>query len=266
MATDVVFFLKTFATNATKALPWPGPVALIGLDPLPGCKCGGADALCSSAYSCTWQSLRAADGRVLPNLLARYAKGIDVGRVAFVGFSAAHGLLNPLLNNDADRADISAVIMMDTCFGGGKTGFQKALADAAAGKMLYATLTSSSGGSWASQTDLTSGTFCFRKNVVEPIGLKPKAVSPRAPMPMPSGGCWQFGQLGYWLQFADPQTGQTELHHYSIKTSDSDKMMQAYLIPYWNGELGGWSWQMMAGAALAIGGGAAAYYIWSTRR
>ena len=255
MTEDVVFFLKTWGTAATKALPWPGPVRLIGIDPPAGCMCGGADKLCSTAYSCLWQSVRGADGRALPGFLARYAKGVQVGRVAFVGFSAAHGFLNPLLNNDADRAGISAVVMMDTCFGGGKTGFQKALRDAAAGRMLYATMTSHDGSPWKSASDLQSGTFCFEKNVLGPTGLAAKPVQPRAPAPTPSGGAFQIGELGYWLRFADA-SGHTELPHYKIKTTHQDMMLAAYLIPYWKGELTGFSWRWvvvgaLAGAALA---------------
>src|SRR3989304_3672672 len=193
MTEDVVFFLKTWGTAATKALPWPGSVRLIGIDPPAGSTGGGAEKLCSTACSCLWQSVRGADGRALPGFLARYAKGVQVGRVAFVGFSAAHGFLNPLLNNDADRAGISAVVMMDTCFGGGKTGFQKALRDAAAGRMLYATMTSHDGSPWKSASDLQSGTFCFEKNVRGPTGLAAKPVPPRAPAPTPSGGAFQIG-------------------------------------------------------------------------
>lgn len=254
---DVIFFLKTFPTSATKSLAWPGPVKLIGIDPPAGCMCGGADKLCSSAYSCLWQSCRTPDGRALPAFLARYAKGVQVGRVAFVGFSAAHGFLNPLLNNDADRAQVSAVIMMDTCFGGGKTGFQKALRDAASGKMLYATLTSHDGAPWKNASDLQSGTFCFERNVLLPSGLQARATEPRPPAPRPSGGAFQIGDLGFWLKFADA-SGKSELPHYQIKTSHQDMMLSAYLIPYWKGELSGFNWKWVAlgavaGAALAYG-------------
>lgn len=257
MAEDCVFFLKTFPTAATKALPWPGPVRLIGIDPPAGCMCGGADKLCSTAYSCMWQSSRTADGRALPGFLARYAKGVQVGRVAFVGFSAAHGFLNPLLNNDVDRAAVSAVIMMDTCFGGGKTGFQKALRDAAAGRLLYATLTSHDGAPWKSASDLQSGTFCFERNVLAPSGLRAESTAPRPPAPQPSGGAYQIGELGYWLRFADA-AGKSELPHYQIRTTHQDMMLAAYLIPYWKGELGGFPWRWVvlgaaAGAALAYG-------------
>lgn len=256
---DAVFFLKTFPANSTQSLAWPGPVKLVGVDPGSSCYCSGADPYCSTAYSCLWQAFKGADGRVLPNFVNHYAPGAT--RVAFVGFSAAHGFLNPLLNNDADRAAISAVVMLDTCFGGGKTGFQKALRDAANGKMLYATLTSSTGDPWSSVTDLTSGTLCFEKNVIAPLGLKPKAVAPRAPMPMPSGGSWQLGKLGFWLPFADPQTGHTELHHYDIKVANQDQMLAAYLIPYWKGQLGGLpSWVWALGGAALVGG---AYWYWN---
>lgn len=253
---DVVFFFKTFPNAATQALPWPRPVHLVGIDPPAGCKCGGADALCSTAYSCLWQSVRGPDGSALPGLLARYAKNIPVERVALVGFSAAHGILNPLLNNDADRRRISAAILIDTCFGGGKTGFQKALRDGAAGRMLFATMTSHDGGPWKSSDDLHSGSLCFMSNVLGPTGLQPKAVQARPPMPQPSGGAYKLGSQAYWLKFADA-AGHTELPHYKISVANQNAFLAAYLIPYWRGELGASPLLWALGGAAAAG---AAYY------
>lgn len=259
---DVVFFFKTFPDAATKALPWPRPVHLVAVDPPAGCKCGGADALCSTAYSCLWQSVRGGDGRALPGLLARYAKGVQVERVAVVGFSAAHGILNPLLNNDADRAGISAAILVDACFGGGKTGFQKALKDGAAGRRLFATMTSHDGGPWSASDDLHSGSLCFQNNVLGPTGLAPKAVQVRAPMPQPSGGAYRIGSQAYWLKFADAG-GKTELPHYKIRVADQNKFLAAYLIPYWRGELSTSPWFWALGGAALAGG---AYWAWQKFR
>lgn len=262
MATDLVFYLKAMASKAEHALPWPGPVKLIGLDPVSmGLGCGGADAYCSTSFSQMWQALRGADGSVMDRLLNKYASGVDVGRVAFLGFSAAHGFLNPMLNNDSDRARTSAVVMMDACFGSGKTGFIKALQDAAAGKMLYATLTSHPpGAKFGSAGVLQSGTECFEQQVLGPSGLTADAVAARPPMFEPKGGAWRIGKLGFWLRGTD-DAGKVDIPHYNLSSKQQTDMVAAYLIPYWRGELGGFNWAMLAGAAIAAGGLAAAYYI-----
>lgn len=266
-ATDVVFYLKAAASQAEADLDWPGPILLIGLDPVSmGLGCGGTDKYCSTAFSSMWQALRGPDGSVMDRLLAKYVKGVKVNRVAFLGFSAAHGFLNPMLNNDSDRARTSAVVMMDTCFGSGKTGFIKALQDAAAGKMLYATLTShQSGMKVGSAGVLQSGTECFEQQVLAPSGLKAEPVEARPPMFEPKGGAWQIGKSGFWLRGTD-DAGHVDVAHYNLGSKQQRAMLEAYLLPYWKGELGGAvPWQMMAGAALALGGAAAAYYIWSSR-
>ncbi len=258
--TDGVFYLKAAPTNADHALPWPGDVKLVALDPTTmGLACGGSDPYCSTAYSNMYSALKGPGG-VVAGLRSRY--GIDA-RVAFFGFSAAHGFLNPLMNSDVDRQGTSALVLLDACFGGGKTGYQRALVDAAAGRMLYATTTSNSGSAWSANTDLTSGTLCFVNNVLTPTGLGATRVAVQPPMPEPSGGAWRIGQSGYWLEYADPATGVTELHHYDMGKVQT-KMLAAYLVPYWRGELGGrsvWPW-VAAAAAVARAG----WYLGRRRR
>ena len=258
---DLIFYLKTGPSSAEKALPWPGPVKFVGLDPVAmGLGCGGADAYCSTAFSKMWQALRGADGAVVPKLIAKHG-GDAATRVAFVGFSAAHGFLNPLLNNDADRARTSAVVMMDTCFGSGKTGFIKALRDAAAGRMLYATFTAHPpGAKIGSAGILQSGTECFMQQVLAPSGLRAELTEPRAPMFMPKGGTWRIGDLGFWLRGVD-DTGHVDVPHYELGSKQQSAMVAAYLVPYWRGELGGripaWVYAVATAAAIAGGG----YYL-----
>jgi hypothetical protein len=245
--TDVVFFLKSVPNKAVRALPWPPDVKLIAVDPGP-LRCTGVDPLCSSAYSRMWASLRDANGQVMPRFLAKYARGIDVGRVAFVGFSASHGLLNPLANNAADRARIDAYILLDATFGGGKTGYAKFVADAARGKHLFVTTTAHTGGDtafapvWAQAAQMA--------------GKRPKQVEARPPMRTPSGGAWQLGSLAFLLRYKDAQ-GNSELPHWK-QGHILAPLLDAYLIPYWKGELRGvpwWAW----GAAGAVGIAAAGY-------
>lgn len=248
--TDVVFFLKTMVRDSDRALAWPRDTRLIAIDPPASCMCGGIDPRCSSAYSCLWQSLRDPKTKqVMPNLLAKYAKGLSVDRVAFVSFSAPHGMVNPLANNDADRARISAYVLLDSTFGGGKTGYQKFALDAAAGKRLLVTTTSNTGGdeSWRD--------FVW-KPVVAASGKTPKQVEARAPMPEPSGGAWQLGSLLYYLRYVNAKNG-TELPHTSMGKVQT-AILDAYLVPYWSGRLGfPWSW--LLGGAAAVGGAAWLY-------
>jgi hypothetical protein len=248
VATDVVFFLKSMATSAVRALPWPRPTVFVNLDPGP-LSCGGEDRLCSAAYTRLWQSLRDSRGQVMPTLLGRYARGVSVGRVAFVGFSAAHGFLNPLADNPADRAMIDAYVLMDATFGGGKTGYASIALDAVRGRRLVVTTTSNTGGD--------DGWQLVWQRVLAAAHQQPKRVEARSPMPEPSGGAYRLGSSLYWLRYVNAQGG-TELPHWEMG-SVLAPMIAAYLIPYWQGGLGFPIGHLLAGAALAGG----AYYAYS---
>lgn len=209
---DGVFFLKAMPSKL------PAGVKGIALDPPAlGFSCGGVDPRCSTAYSQMWQHFGGSSG-VVKNLRKLY--GID-GRVAFVGFSAAHGFLNPLLNNDADRGDTSAVFLMDATFGGGKDGYVKAAKDASAGRLLLVTTTSNTGGdaSWRQ----------FVWDVAKPLA---SAVAAVPPMPAPSGGVKRAGKLWYY-RYVDAKGG-TELPHWEMGKI-LPNVVQAHLIPYWGG-------------------------------
>lgn len=209
---DGVFFLKAMPSKL------PSGMKGIALDPPAlGISCSGVDPRCSTAYSQMWQHFGGSSG-VVKNLRKLY--GID-GRVAFVGFSAAHGFLNPLLNNDQDRADTSAVILMDATFGGGKDGYVKAAKDAMVNKLLLVTTTSNTGGdaSWKQ----------FVWDLAKPLAVATTAVPP---MPVPSGGVKKAGQLWYY-RYVDAKGG-TELPHWEMGKI-LPNVVQAHLIPYWSG-------------------------------
>jgi len=196
---SVVFFLKSLPPKIT----WPAGMRAIVLDPPE--KCGGADPLCSTAYSKMYSSLKGTDGRVLPNLLKKY--NVEGHDAIFVGFSAAHGFLNPYLNNPADRAATRTVILVDATFGGGKTGYVAAAKDAAAGKLNLVSVTSDK-----HTTDpLNNGDFAFREYVLEPAGLLSMPQTQlRPPMPPPSEGVFKQGNLWYY-RYAD-----AEAHHWEL--------------------------------------------------
>lgn len=194
--TDALFLLKT---GAPANLP-PGTKAIV-LDPVQyGFACDGADKYCSTAYSKLWQHFG-------PGAVAklRAQHGID-GRVAFLGFSAAHGFLNPLLNSDVDRAGIAQVFLLDATFGGGKDGYVKAAKDAAAGKMGLVTVTSDKGTSDA----LNNGDYAWRKFVLEPSHLALAVASPVPPMPKPAGGVTRAGELWYY------RYNDSQVHHWDM--------------------------------------------------
>lgn len=248
--TDVIFFLKSVPTSAIKSLPWPRPTKCVALDP-GSLGCEGADRLCSSAYSRMWQTYGGPDGRFVETMLQR--NGIsDPEHIAFLGFSAAHGLLNPLANNDSDRALISAYVLMDATFGGGKSGYVKFLADASAGQRLLITATSNTGGDegwsavWAAAQSQT--------------GIAPKTIEPRPPLPNPSGGAYQLGKLGFYYRFVNA-SGSTELPHWEMHKIQTD-IVSAYLLPYWQGKLATVPWKKIAGTAVLTAGMYGAYRIW----
>lgn len=248
---DVIFFLKSVPTAAIKALPWPRETKLVALDP-GSLGCEGADRLCSSAYSRMWQAYGGPDGRFVDTMLQRN-KISDPERVAFLGFSAAHGLLNPLANNDRDRSMISAYVLLDASFGGGKTGYTKFVTDAARGERMLVTTTAFTGGdeSWAPVWAAAESA----------LGEQAKTIEARPPMPSPSGGAQQLGKLAFYYRYVNAQ-GQGELPHWEMHKVQTE-IVSAYLLPYWRGELGGgFPWKKVAGGAILTAGAYGAYRIW----
>lgn len=247
---DVIFFLKAVPTAAIKALPWPRETKFVALDP-GSLGCTGADRLCSSAYSRMWQAYGGPSGSFVETMLQR--NGIsDPERIAFLGFSAAHGLLNPLANNDRDRSLISAYVLMDATFGGGKTGYVKFLEDAARGERLLITPTSNTGGD--------DGWSAVWEAAQVATGIAPERIAARPPLPEPSGGAYQLGKLGFYYRFVNA-SGGSELPHWEMGKIQTETV-EAYLLPYFQGKLGGFPWKKAAGAAVLTVGLYGAYRIW----
>lgn len=208
MASDTVFFLKAYPDKSIQSLSWPDGTRLIAVDPPASCMCGGVDPRCSTAYSCLWNST----GSVAA-FVARYGPP-DPGRIAFAGFSAAHGLLNPMMRSEVDRRAVSALMLFDASFGGGKDGYEAAVRDAIAGKMLLVATTGQSGGdaSWAPVWQAATG------------GQSVSATPP-ASLPVQPQTTLQAGNA-YYLKFgADlphPSTGKI-----------LPSVLDSYLIPWW---------------------------------
>lgn len=260
--TDVVFFLKAMPTNAMRALPWPTDTQLIGLNP----NVSGEPN--SAHYAQLAASLKDSSGRILPNLLAKYAKGIDVGRVAFVGFSAAHGFLDPYARNDADREATSAYLLFDATFDGfgakhGKPGYVAFARDAAEGKRLLVTTTANSA-TWdpvaKKATHLTGNeSWQLVWNDLLAEGFSESEANPAGEMPDPAGGVHRMNDL-WWYEYVKAD-GSSEVAHTNMGKLIAP-MLEAHLIPFWKG--GG------SGKALVLGGAAAlafyfAYRWWRAR-
>lgn len=223
---DVVFFLKAFPDQAIKALPWPGDVRLVGLEP-PLNVCGGTDPRCSSAYAALWQAWGGREGRFVETALRRHGlEGAE--RVAFVGFSAAHGLLNPLCLRETDRID--ALLLADASFGGGKDGYLKYLLSAARGERLFAAITGDTGGD--------ESLMAAWDRAADELGEEPEPVEVRGGLPEPRGGAWRLGDLAFAVRYVPGDPGT---RHWEMGPLLPD-FLDGYLVPYWRGSLGGWPW------------------------
>lgn len=234
--TDVVFFLKAMPNQAMRDLPWPKETKLIPLSPNVSGEPNGAH------YAQLAASLKDADGRILPNLLSKYAKGIDVERVAFVGFSAAHGFLDPYARNDADREATSAYLLFDATFDGfgskhGKPGYVAFARDAAAGERLMVTTTANSA-TWdpvAKKATHLTGNESWQlvwNDLLAEGWLAADDVGPRGDMPAADGGVHRINDL-YWYEYVRAD-GSSQIAHTEMGKLILP-MLSAHLIPYWSG-------------------------------
>lgn len=247
--TDVVFFAGPVLVAPFQSIDWYGrDVKII---PIAGSG--------STYFSNLAEQLRDKSGRILPTMIAKYAKGIQVDKIAVAAYSAGHGLLNKVLDVDADRAEIDAVILSDATFNAfntpAKKGYVKAGLDAAAGRLLFVSTT-------ANTTDGTHMTgrdsfqLVWDAVAAERWGRGPHEVSPRAPAPPASGGWHKQGSLFYWGNYFSDAAGNDFTH--GEQHNLGAKIWQAYLAPYFAGRLtGSWVWGL-AGML----GGLGALFIW----
>lgn len=261
--TDLVFFLKDYPDpKLLTELDWPDETKLIGIGP---------GDLSSTAFSSLAASLKDADGRILPNLLEKYAPGVTPGRIAFVGFSAAFGLLDPLARHPEDRAAISAYLLLDATFDGfgakhGKPGYVEFGRDAARGERLLVTTTANTAtwnaaeGKAAHLTGNESWSLVWAD--LEAEGFSERDIAPREPMPAPDGGAHQLGSLLFWYEYVK-DNGESQVAHQDMGKLRRP-LLEAYLIPYWRGELGSNMGTLIAYAM--IGGLVVAGYRWWKKR
>jgi len=215
----------------------------------------------SSYFSQMGDTFRGSDGRILPALLRRYTPRdvTQLDKIVLGAYSAGWGLLEKIARVDADRQRISAYMLSDACFGGGKRGYEKAAVDAVRGKLLMvATTAHTTPGGYPTGRDSWQMVWDY---AAEQTGKSDRLITPREPVPSASGGWHRMGSALYWGSYTVPGSPENagndlthEEHHYL-----APEVWQAYLAPWLSGRLG-FPWvSLLAGAAVGAAGGYAAY-------
>lgn len=236
----VIFAGPVIVTEAHKKIDWMGRDVRI----LPIVFSGSSNGNALAA------SLKDKDGRILPNLLAKYAPGLEPEQIALASFSAGYGLLDPILAVPEDRARVTACCFADSVFLGGdpntgkggpaKPGATAFGAEAVNGdKLLVSTSAHSTDGSYL--TGMQSWTLTWEAIRAKSECLcEPQKVKPRSPVPEPPLGFWQLGSSCYWGDYGD-------MFAHGEHNDLSAAIWQAYLAPWLSGRETG---VILAGAAL----------------
>lgn len=262
---DLILFAGPAILRAADmaAIPWTNPTV-----------CKMISGTGSDTFQAIAGSMRDGQGRILPNLVKTYAGGTldDWGGIALASFSAGWGLLNEVAKIPADVDRIVGMTAHDSAFGGSLQGY-RSLADRAASradKVLVFTNTNNSAN--AAMGILRTG----RETVQEVMlgaqtdtGIPLQQLSPRPPMPTPSGGVWGAGSL-VWYDYVKPgspaNTGNDlthEEHNYL-----APKVWEAYLVPAFAGSIPGTGPKLLdtIGMALLAVSVLAGLYLWSQRK
>lgn len=253
MVTDLVFFAGPVVVSASmQKLGWRRPTRVIPIE------CIGSSTCQSLGYS-----LRDSAGRILPNLLARYAPDLSPGRIAFAAFSAGWGLLDELARHPADLADIDAYVLSDAVYDGkgatrGKPGYVAFGVEAARGrKLLVSTTGNTTSGAYL-------GAFDSMRLVWDEVqartGVSSTAAAIPPGLPPPSSGLWRMGQM-YWLRYVR-QDGSSDMAHLD-QHALAPLVWQAYLVPW----LARRSWgSFAAGAGIGLFGTLGAFSVLRPKR
>lgn len=221
----VIFAGPVIVTAAHKAIDWKGRDVRIVPVVFDGSSNGKALA----------ESLRDSSGRILPNLLAKYAPGAKPDQIALASFSAGYGLLDPILAVPEDRALVTATCFADSVFlaGDPKTGAGGPVHPGAVAfgteavngnKLLVSTSAHSSDGTYL--TGMQSWTLTWQEiRKASGCYCEPMLIKPKAPVPEPPLGFWELGSECYWGDYGDALThGQ----HNDLSAA----VWQAYLAPW----------------------------------
>jgi hypothetical protein len=262
--TDLVFFAgPVIVTEAHKRIDWRGrDVKII---PIVG---EG-----SSNFEALAESLRDKQGRILPNLLKKYAPGIQPAQIALCAYSAGWGLLNKIAEVDEDRKQVTAMILSDACFSAGnmatgqggtaKAGYVKFGIDAMNGSRLFvATTANTSPGSYLTGRQ----SFELVWNAVRKTCFCEPRVVKQSISPAPSGGWHELGNAFYWGDYTKPGSapGQGSDIGHADHNAMSAAVWQEFLSPWLAGAVSRMILKVALGAALAVGI-AALYAMWRKR-
>lgn len=233
VVSDLVLYAGPAIVDARfKSIPWRRPTSIV-LVPGTG----------SDYFQGVAGSMRDADGRILPNLVKRYTgQPLEAwDSVALASFSAGWGLLNEVAKIPADVDRIVGMTMLDSAFGGSLQGFRSLAGRAASKGDKVVVFTNTNNSANAALGILRTG-----RQTVEEIMLGAQAdtgvalqqLSPRPPMPTPSGGVVGAGSL-VWYDYVKPgsamNTGNDlthEQHNYLAAQA-----WEAYLVPALAGEV-----------------------------
>ncbi len=221
----------------------------------------------SSYFSSLASQWTDSDGRILPTLLRAYKLDAgDYDQIAVAGFSAAHGLLNPLLGADGDGID--AAVLLDSCFetpgSPPKSGYASFAARAAAGDRLMV-FTGSAGQNAPPLPPTTKGFECAMHAAqagADAAGVAFPQVSAPSGVPTPDCGAYSAGGL-WFLSYCNSR-------HDQLINQQAVAVLQTFLAPYLasaqrgatpghHGSLG-WNvptWLKWTAGALLIGAAAA---------
>lgn len=239
--TDLVFFAgPVVVTAAHKQINWRGRDVRV----IPIVGEGSAN------FESLAESLRGADKRILPNLIAKYAPGVQPEQVALCAYSAGWGLLNRIADVPADRQAVTAMILSDAVFSGGnpntgqggvaKSGFSWFGADAIQGdRLMVATTAHTTSGEYL--TGRQSFRLVWEKaRQISECFCAPQEISPRSPVPAASGGWWQLGSNFFWGDYTKPNALPNQGNDLSHGQHNdlSAAVWQAYLAPWLAGERG----------------------------
>lgn len=254
MADLVIFAGPVILKPAFKQIPWRTPTHVVAI---PGSG--------SSYFGSMGASLRDGSGRVLPNLLSRYASATtraDWDKVALCAWSAGWGLLNQVFKQEFDRREVDACIATDAAFGTGLTGYEAYAADAIQGRslMVATTTNNSANPALGIMTTARQTWLEIEQHAMDATGAGSHEVSAKPPMPDASGGVWRTGSSLYWYDYVAPNSPAgygndfTHAEHHDL----APLAWEAYLVPFFAAT----PWQFVVGLGLAATGVAGAAMIW----
>ena len=175
-----------------RSVVWRSPVDLLVISHGPS---GGYG---SSSFSDLARVSTDSAGHILPMLLAHGHVDLSAyDHVAVAGFSAAHGLMAPLLLADGDRFE--AAVCLDACFSDParlvKPGYASFGARAARGEKLFVMTASAGGGRGSGATigpgvpDFSTGDDCVLatfNTALQIAGVSPSISAAEPPVGLPS--------------------------------------------------------------------------------